>query len=89
MIVDGQIHGGRSMGMAPALMEEISYDENGNVQGGSFIDDLLPTSMETPKWETGKTVTPRLTIHSAPRAWGSRRPSARRRRWCLSLWGGL
>jgi len=58
MIVDGQIHGGLSMGMAPALLEEISYDENGNIQGGSFMDYLVPTAMETPKWETGKTVTP-------------------------------
>src|SRR6266702_988311 len=58
MIVDGQIHGGLTMGMAPALMEEISYDENGNVQGGSFMDYLLPTAMETPAWETDKTVTP-------------------------------
>jgi carbon-monoxide dehydrogenase large subunit len=58
MIVDGQIHGGLSMGMAPALFEEISYDESGNVQGGSFMDYLMPGSMETPNWETGKTVTP-------------------------------
>jgi carbon-monoxide dehydrogenase large subunit len=58
MIVDGQIHGGLTMGMAPALLEEITYDENGNIQGGSFMDYLLPTAMETPKWETDKTVTP-------------------------------
>jgi carbon-monoxide dehydrogenase large subunit len=58
MIVDGQIHGGLSMGMAPALLEEISYDENGNVQGGSFMDYLVPTAMETPSWELDKTVTP-------------------------------
>jgi carbon-monoxide dehydrogenase large subunit len=58
MIVDGQIHGGLSMGMAPALYEEISYDADGNVQGGSFMDYLVPTAMETPNWETAKTVTP-------------------------------
>ena len=58
MIVDGQIHGGLSMGTAPALLEEISYDENGNIQGGSFMDYLVPTAMETPRWETDKTVTP-------------------------------
>src|SRR3982751_2111130 len=58
MIVDGQIHGGLTMGMAPALLEEISYDESGNVQGGSFMDYLVPTSMETPNWETDKTITP-------------------------------
>jgi aerobic carbon-monoxide dehydrogenase large subunit len=58
MIVDGQIHGGLAMGLAPALFEEITYDENGNVSGGSFMDYLLPTAMETPNWETDKTVTP-------------------------------
>ncbi len=58
MIVDGQIHGGLSMGLAPALLEEISYDEEGNMSGGSFMDYLVPTSMETPNWETDKTVTP-------------------------------
>jgi aerobic carbon-monoxide dehydrogenase large subunit len=58
MIVDGQIHGGLSMGMAPALMEEITYDESGNIQGGSFMDYLVPTAMETPNWETAKTITP-------------------------------
>jgi carbon-monoxide dehydrogenase large subunit len=58
MIVQGQVHGGLTMGLAPALFEEISYDEIGNIQGGSFIDYLLPTAVETPKWETGHTVTP-------------------------------
>jgi carbon-monoxide dehydrogenase large subunit len=58
MIVQGQIHGGLTMGLAPALFEEISYDEVGNIRGGSFIDYLLPTAVETPKWETGHTVTP-------------------------------
>jgi len=58
MVVDGQIHGGLTMGMAPALMEEISYDESGNISGGSFMDYLVPTAMESPSWETAKTVTP-------------------------------
>ncbi len=58
MIVDGQIHGGLTMGMAPALFEAITYDENGNIQQGSLMDYLLPTAMETPAWETDKTVTP-------------------------------
>jgi len=58
MIVQGQIHGGLAMGMAPALLEEISYDESGNIQGGSFMDYLVPTAMETPNWETDHTVTP-------------------------------
>jgi carbon-monoxide dehydrogenase large subunit len=58
MIVEGQIHGGLTMGLAPALYEEIVYDENGSNLSGSFMDYLLPTAVETPRWETGKTCTP-------------------------------
>ena len=58
MIVDGQIHGGLTMGLAPALYEEIIYDEEGNCITGSLMDYLLPTAVETPNWETAKTITP-------------------------------
>jgi len=58
MIVDGQIHGGLTMGLAPSLLEEIQYDADGNIHGGSFMDYLVPTAIETPRWETAKTVTP-------------------------------
>ncbi len=58
MIVEGQIHGGLTMGFAPAMMEQIQYDEHGNIYGGNFMDYLLPTAVETPRWETGETVTP-------------------------------
>ena len=58
MIVEGQIHGGLTEGLAIAFMQLISYDESGNVQGGNFMDYLLPTAVETPTWETGKTCTP-------------------------------
>jgi carbon-monoxide dehydrogenase large subunit len=58
MIVDGQIHGGLAQGVGPALYEEIGYDEDGNVYGGSFLDYYVPTALECPKWETDKTITP-------------------------------
>jgi aerobic carbon-monoxide dehydrogenase large subunit len=58
MIVDGQIHGGLTMGLAPAMYEQITYDEAGNIRGNSFLDYLVPTAVETPHWETGKTTTP-------------------------------
>src|SRR5215213_4143984 len=58
MIVEGQIHGGLTMGLGPALYEEIQYDESGNILQGSFMNYLLPTAVETPKWETDKTCTP-------------------------------
>lgn len=58
MIVEGQIHGGLADGVGMALMEVIAFDESGNNLGGSFMDYLLPTSMECPSWEVGETVTP-------------------------------
>jgi carbon-monoxide dehydrogenase large subunit len=41
-----------------ALMESIAFDSDGNCLGGSFMDYLLPTSLECPSWELGETVTP-------------------------------
>ena len=58
MIVEGQVHGGLTMGLAPALYEEIVYDESGQNLTSTFMDYLLPTAVETPDWETDKTVTP-------------------------------
>ena len=58
MIVEGQIHGGLADGIGMALMEVIAFDTDGNCLGGSFMDYLLPTSMECPTWELGETVTP-------------------------------
>jgi len=58
MIVDGQIHGGLTMGLAPSLYEEITYDELGNNMAGTFMDYLVPTAVETPAWEVAKTTTP-------------------------------
>ena len=58
MIVEGQIHGGLTEGFAIAFMQEIAYDENGNNLQPNFTEYLIPTSLETPKWETGSTCTP-------------------------------
>ncbi|MBW2402944.1 MAG: carbon-monoxide dehydrogenase large subunit [Deltaproteobacteria bacterium] len=58
LIVEGQIHGGLTMGLAPALYEEIVYDENGQNLTGTLADYLVPTAVESPKWELGKTITP-------------------------------
>jgi carbon-monoxide dehydrogenase large subunit len=58
MIVEGQIHGGLADGVGMALMQVIAYDSDGNCLGGSFMDYLLPTSVECPSWELGTTVTP-------------------------------
>jgi aerobic carbon-monoxide dehydrogenase large subunit len=58
MVVEGQIMGGLAEGIGIALMQEIAFDEQGNCLSGSFMDYLVPSSMECPDWELGKTVTP-------------------------------
>ena len=58
MIIEGQVHGGLADGVGMALMEMISFDEDGNCLAGSLMDYLIPTAMEVPDWETGHTVTP-------------------------------
>jgi carbon-monoxide dehydrogenase large subunit len=58
MIVEGQVHGGLADGIGMALMELMAFDEDGNHLGASFMDYLLPTSVECPSWELGETVTP-------------------------------
>ena len=58
MIVEGQIQGGLTEGFAIAAMELITFDEVGNAIGTNFMDYLIPTAWETPKFELGETVTP-------------------------------
>jgi aerobic carbon-monoxide dehydrogenase large subunit len=58
MIVEGQVHGGLADGVGMALMQVMAFDEEGNHLGASFMDYLLPTSLECPSWELGETVTP-------------------------------
>ena len=58
MIVEGQMHGGLASGIGTALMEVIEFDEDGNHLNSSFMDYLMLTSMEAPKYELGETVTP-------------------------------
>ena len=58
MIVEGQIHGGLTEGFGIAFMELITFDSEGNCIGSNFMDYLLPTAWETPKFELGETVTP-------------------------------
>src|SRR5712691_5171182 len=58
MIVEGQIHGGLTEGYGIAFMELITFDSEGNCIGSNFMDYLLPTAWETPKFEMGETSTP-------------------------------
>lgn len=58
MVIEGQVHGGLTEAFAIAFGQLIDYDEQGNVQGASFMDYFIPTAVETPVWETDHTVTP-------------------------------
>jgi carbon-monoxide dehydrogenase large subunit len=58
MIVEGQIHGGLTEGFGIAFTELITFDADGNCIGSNFMDYLLPTAWETPRFECFATVTP-------------------------------
>jgi aerobic carbon-monoxide dehydrogenase large subunit len=58
MVVEGQIHGGLAEGVGIALMQHVAFDDQGNCLSGSFMDYLVPSSMEVPDWELGETITP-------------------------------
>jgi aerobic carbon-monoxide dehydrogenase large subunit len=58
MIVEGQLHGGLADGIGMALMQLMAFDPDGNHLGASFMDYLLPSSMECPSWELRSSVTP-------------------------------
>jgi carbon-monoxide dehydrogenase large subunit len=52
LLVDGQVHGGVAQGIGAALFEEIGYDSNGQLMTGSFMDYVLPGTMEIPDIKT-------------------------------------
>jgi carbon-monoxide dehydrogenase large subunit/6-hydroxypseudooxynicotine dehydrogenase subunit gamma len=49
MLVRGQIAGGAAQGLGGALMEELTYDANGQPTATSFIDYMMPTASEMPQ----------------------------------------
>jgi carbon-monoxide dehydrogenase large subunit len=51
MIVDGQVIGGVAQGIGNALLEEIVYDDTGNILTATLADFLPPTSREIPSIE--------------------------------------
>jgi carbon-monoxide dehydrogenase large subunit len=58
VIVEGQVHGGLAQGIAQALYEEAVYDADGNLVTGTMVDYLLPSAVDLPHFDTGRTETP-------------------------------
>src|SRR5262245_43054244 len=52
VIVEGQIHGRVAQGIGGGLLEEMAYDDQGQLLTGTFMDYLVPTAMELPPIET-------------------------------------
>ena len=53
LILEGQIHGGVSMGLGNSYYEKLHFDENGQLLNASFMDYLLTSSTEVPRIEVG------------------------------------
>ena len=58
LVVEGQIHGGIAHGIGNALIEEIVYDEAGQLATGTLMDYALPRAADVPPLEVHHVVTP-------------------------------
>jgi carbon-monoxide dehydrogenase large subunit len=56
-IVDGQVHGGITQGVAAALFEEGVYDDEANLLTTTMTTYLVPSAAELPSYETDRTET--------------------------------
>jgi len=50
-IVDGQVRGGVAQGIGAVLYERVGYDDEANMRATTYMDYLMPTSMEVPHIE--------------------------------------
>ncbi|MBT95272.1 MAG: carbon monoxide dehydrogenase [Acidimicrobiaceae bacterium] len=58
LLAEGQVHGGVAQGIAQALFEEFTYDENGQPTTATFIDYLMPGAPDLPSYKSGRINTP-------------------------------
>ena len=50
-IVEGQIRGGVAQGIGAVLLEHSAYDDDGQFMASTFMDYLMPTTMDVPNFE--------------------------------------
>lgn len=48
MIVEGQVHGGVAQGIGQALLEQVVYDDSGQLLTGSYMDYTMPRADNVP-----------------------------------------
>jgi carbon-monoxide dehydrogenase large subunit len=58
MIVEGQVHGGIAHGIGNALLEEVVYDDAGQLATGTLMEYALPRATDVPSLEVHHVVTP-------------------------------
>jgi len=58
MIVEGQIHGGVAQGIGSAFLEELKYDDDGQLTTLSLAEYLLPAMTDVPRMQVSHLVTP-------------------------------
>jgi carbon-monoxide dehydrogenase large subunit len=58
LIVDGQVTGAVAQGIGLALLEEVHYDEDGQLLTSTLMDYLYPSAAEVPPIEIGHLETP-------------------------------
>jgi carbon-monoxide dehydrogenase large subunit len=61
LVVEGQVHGGVTQGIAQALFEGAVYDAEGNLVTGTMVDYLVPSAADLPSFSTDRTETPSTT----------------------------
>ncbi|MCY3779215.1 MAG: molybdopterin-dependent oxidoreductase [Chloroflexi bacterium] len=57
LLVEGQIHGGLAQGIGQALLEEVVFDDQGQLLTGSMMDYAMPRADNFPTFTIDKTVT--------------------------------
>jgi aerobic carbon-monoxide dehydrogenase large subunit len=61
LLVEGQLHGGIVQGVGQALMENVVYDESGQLVSGSFMDYAMPRAADFCPFMLGENEVPTKT----------------------------
>jgi carbon-monoxide dehydrogenase large subunit len=61
LLLHGQIDGGVAMGVGQILMEDIKFDEAGQILTGSFMDYAMPRATDLPSYHVGSNPVPTKT----------------------------
>ena len=57
LLVEGQIHGGLAQGIGQALLEQVLFDDQGQLLTGTMMDYTMPRADDFPSFTIAKTVT--------------------------------